>query len=153
MSETLIGVYKWKQLIIVRMSMRRRRQYACLMKHGHEPNRRHDTLPRVCSRFYCQVIFSSSLAAIVYIAPLTLQVVTLTLQQKIKFLLVMLIGGFDRTCFMTVLHRCASHKVRLLVIQGFGSVFFKNRRETKSIGLTYNPSIRKERGTNLKDSV
>ena len=28
---------------------------------------------------------------------------------------------------MTVLHRCASHKVRQLVIQDFGSVFFKNR--------------------------
>ena len=37
------------------------------------------------------------------------------------------IGGFDLTCFMmTVLHRCASHKVRQLVFQDFGSVFFKN---------------------------
>ena len=32
-------------------------------------------------------------------------------------------GSFDRTYFMTVLHRCASHKVRQLVIQDFGSVF------------------------------
>ena len=53
---------------------------------------------------------------------------------KRTLLFLMPIGIFNRTCFMTVLHRCASHKVRLLVIQGFGSVFLKNRRGTKSIG-------------------
>ena len=45
------------------------------------------------------------------------------------------------TCFMTVLHRCALHKVRLLVIQDFGSAFFLRTEEklkhwfdTQSIG-------------------
>ena len=37
----------------------------------------------------------------------------------------------------------ASHKVRQLVIQGFGSVFFKNRRVTKSL-TWHTQSIRKE---------
>ena len=46
---------------------------------------------------------------------------------KLIFLLRMSIISFNRTCFMTVLNRCASYKVRQLVIQGFGSVFFKNR--------------------------
>ena len=49
------------------------------------------------------------------------------------FLLLMLIRSFDRTCFITVLHRCASHKVRQLVIEGFGSEFYKNRRVTKAL--------------------
>ena len=42
---------------------------------------------------------------------------------KRNFLLLTPIGIFNKTCFMTVLHRCASHKVRQIVIQGFGSVF------------------------------
>ena len=52
---------------------------------------------------------------------------------KGKLLLLMPIGSFDRTCFMTVLHRCASHKVRRLVILGFGTSFFMNRIVTKAV--------------------
>ena len=50
-----------------------------------------------------------------------------------KILLLTMIEGFNVTCFMTVLHKCASQKVRQLVIQDFGSVFFKKRRITKAL--------------------
>ena len=51
-----------------------------------------------------------------------------------KFLLPMLIENFDMTCSMTVLRRCALCKIRQLVIQGFGPVFFKEQKSSQNIG-------------------
>ena len=50
---------------------------------------------------------------------------------KRKFVLLMPTGSFNRTCFMTVLHRCAS-SFRAVAL------YFQ---EYKSIGLTHNPSV------------
>ena len=41
--------------------------------------------------------------------------------------------GLAVTCFMTVLHRCALDTVKQLVIHGFGSVFFKDRRVANAL--------------------
>ena len=49
---------------------------------------------------------------------------------KRKCLFLTPVGSFDRTYFIL---RCALHKVRQLVIQGFGSVLFKNRRVTEAL--------------------
>ena len=50
---------------------------------------------------------------------------------------------------MTILHRCASHKVRQHVIHGFGSGLFENRRVT--IGDTIHRMELGGRGTNPFD--
>ena len=50
-----------------------------------------------------------------------------------NILLLTPIERFGKTSFMTVLHRCESHKVRQFVIEGLGSVFFKNRKITKAL--------------------
>ena len=68
--------------------------YICHLKLGHEPKRRH-----IAMRMLMVLLLSyflSSLAAIVLVAALTLQLFCSAET---------LIGGFDLTCFMAVLHR------------------------------------------------
>ena len=111
--------------------LKRGHQYVCPLKLGHEPKRCHDTLLHgFIAKLFLKEFGSNHVSC------------HFNTTSKRKFLLLMLIGSFYRTCFITVLHRV--HRIRSDNLSLWALALYISRTEDKQKHWFDTQSIGKE---------